>query len=82
MSPVPPVIDASDSVPSICAQFSPDAPRRGGAPNVQKIGYEGFDAVIANVKDRFTFTGHLADAVLFDSELFAVYTEDFPTAAL
>ena len=68
----------SDSVPSICAQFSPDAPRRGGAPNLQKIGYEGFDTVIANAKDIFTFTGHLAAAVLFDSERFCCIHRRFP----
>jgi hypothetical protein len=41
-----------------------------------------FDTVIANAKDIFTFAGQLAAAVLFDRERFAVYTEEFPTAAL
>ena len=67
-----------DSVASICAQFCPDTPWHGGAPILQKIGSEVCDTVVANAKDRFTFTAHLAAAVLFDSEHFPEYADRFP----
>lgn len=71
-----------DSVPSICANYIADTAQRGGARDFTRIGYEVCDTVIANAKDRFTFTGHLAAAVLFDSERFPEYADDFPTVAL
>ncbi|KAL2086792.1 hypothetical protein ACEWY4_017851 [Coilia grayii] len=71
-----------DSVPSIYAQYITDTPQRGGAPNLQRIGYEVCDTVIANAKDRFQFTGHLAAAVLVDSARFPEFAGNFPKEVL
>ena len=71
-----------DSIPSICAQYIADTPRRGGGPNLERIGYEVCDTVIANARDRFAFTGHLAAAVLLDSQRFPDYAVNFPSEAL
>lgn len=38
--------------------------------------------MIVNVRERFAFTGHLAAAVLLDSEHFSEYTKKFLTAEL
>lgn len=49
---------------------------------VLKMVHNVCDTVIANAKDWFTFTGHLAAALLLESERFHEYAGDFPTEAL
>lgn len=56
--------------------------QRRNIPDLQRMSYELYDTVIANARDRFAFTGHLAAVVQFGSECFPEYTKDVPTQAL
>lgn len=46
------------------------------------MAYEVCDALIANARDMFAFSVHLAAHNLFDNQRFPEYSKDLPTEAL
>lgn len=56
--------------------------RQENISSLQWMAYKVCDTVISNAKESSAFSGHLAVAVLFDSENFPGYFRDVPPEAL